>query len=117
MPKKKGAQRLDFSVVQGMKGKATSGIRFVEFVYRNDKVEIERLIDDVGKFRQDGKKERDVELEKRIRVELERVLMWCRQKFGDGEYMDASAAWVRHSEEVRKKGEDMVSGGKGFREF
>lgn len=117
VPKHKDAQRLDSDVVDSMEGKSTGGVRFVEFVYKDDRGEMERLIDDVEKFRENGRGGKDVELEDRIRVELERVLMWCKKKFGDGEYMDASAAWVRHSEEVRKKGQDMVSEGKGFREF
>jgi hypothetical protein len=45
------------------------------------------------------------------------VLEWCGRKFGEGEWKEASAAWVRHSEEIRKKGEGMVSGGEGFRKF
>jgi hypothetical protein len=45
------------------------------------------------------------------------VLMWCRDKFGEGEWKDASSAWVKNSEEVSEMSKDMVSGGKGFREF
>jgi hypothetical protein len=48
---------------------------------------------------------------------LERVLEWCERKFGGGAWQDASGAWTRHSEEVRKKAEGMVSGDQGWREF
>lgn len=117
VPKHKGAQRLDSNVVQDMEGKESSGVCFVEFVYGKNKGEMERFIDNVEKFRSERGDAGQVELEGKIRTELERVLEWCRGKFGDGEWVDASAAWVKHSEEVRKVGEDMVSGGKGFREF
>jgi len=45
------------------------------------------------------------------------VLEWCKKKFGDGAWMDASQAWVRHSEEVRQQSENMVSGDQGWRKF
>lgn len=117
VPKHKGEERLDFDTIQAMKGKVAGGVRFVEYVYGKDKGAPRRLIDDVEKFRTGGGKEGEAELEGRIRGELERVLEWCKVKFGEGEWVDASGAWVKHSEEVRKKGEDMVSGGKGFRDF
>ncbi|KAJ4348805.1 uncharacterized protein N0V89_010183 [Didymosphaeria variabile] len=84
VPKHKGAQRLDFNVVQDMKGKAAGGVRFLEFVYGKDKGAAQRLIDDVEKFRKEGGQEGEAELEERIRVELGRVLEWCKKKFGEG---------------------------------
>jgi hypothetical protein len=45
------------------------------------------------------------------------VLEWCRAKFGDGEWVDASSAWVKNSAEVQEMSNDMVSGDKGWRKF
>lgn len=115
--KHQGEEKLDSKVVQDMKGKGESEVRFLEFVYGEDRDECVRLTDDVERFRNEKGGEGALELEGRLKKELEKVLEWCTRKFGDGEWVDASGAWVKHSEEVRKKGEDMVSGGKGFREF
>ncbi|KAL8939666.1 MAG: hypothetical protein Q9216_003242 [Gyalolechia sp. 2 TL-2023] len=57
------------------------------------------------------------ELAERSVEEIKKVVEWCRGKFGEGRVEDASGAWVRPSEEERKMGEDMVSGGEGFRKF
>lgn len=56
-------------------------------------------------------------LEKESLREIKAVVEFCRRKFGEGEVLDASEAWVRPGEETRKMGEDMVSGGKGYRNF
>ncbi|KAJ4289728.1 hypothetical protein N0V90_011058 [Kalmusia sp. IMI 367209] len=118
VPKHKGEKKLEAEVVDRIGGKENDEhSNVVEFVYENDKEEMERLIDDVGKIRTERRSQGEAELENRIRNELEKVLEWCRRKFGDGEWLDASAAWVKDSEDLRRKGEDMVSGGKGWREF
>jgi hypothetical protein len=117
-PKKKSeGQKLDtdvFSEIQGSNDRS-----LVEFVYGTS--EPSRLIDDVEALRNkkpsqrgDGEEE---ELEKRTRRELELVLEWCKGKFGDSEWRDASEAWVKNSKEISEMSGDMVSGGKGFREF
>lgn len=49
--------------------------------------------------------------------EIQAVVEFCRGKFGDGEMKDAREAWVQPTDEHRKMGEEMVSGGKGFRHF
>ncbi|KAL9015929.1 MAG: hypothetical protein Q9185_006697 [Variospora sp. 1 TL-2023] len=49
--------------------------------------------------------------------EVKRVVEWCAGRFGEGRWEDATSAWVRPSEEYRKMGEEMTSGGKGFRKF
>jgi len=56
-------------------------------------------------------------LEKESVREIKEVVEFCRRKFGEGEVVDASGAWVRPGEEHRKMGQEMTSGGKGFREF
>ncbi|KAF2443348.1 hypothetical protein P171DRAFT_455336 [Karstenula rhodostoma CBS 690.94] len=117
VPKHKGAERLDFNTVQAMKGKVAGGKRFAEFVYGGNKAGAERLIEDVERWRKEKGAEGEEELAARIQGELEKVLEWCRKKFGEGQWADARAAWVKHGEEVRKMGEDMVSGDKGFRDF
>ncbi|OAG01795.1 uncharacterized protein CC84DRAFT_1153902 [Paraphaeosphaeria sporulosa] len=117
VPKHKGEERLDLDTVQAMKGKVLGGARFVEFVYGGDKAGAERLIDDVERWRKKKGAEGGNELAERVRAELGKVLEWCRKKFGEEEWTDASAAWVKHGEEVRKMGEDMVSGAKEFRDF
>lgn len=62
----------------------------------------------------EGNKE---ELAGRSLKEIKKIVEWCREKFGEGRVEDASGAWVRPCEEERKMGEDMVSGGEGFRQF
>jgi hypothetical protein len=99
-------------------GKDVEGT-LVEFVYGEE--DPKGLIDDVETFR--GKKaaespqSEEEALEKRIRKEAERILEWCKRKFGEHEWKDATGAWVKNSEEISKISGDMVSGGKGFREF
>ncbi|PSN67815.1 hypothetical protein BS50DRAFT_572815 [Corynespora cassiicola Philippines] len=57
------------------------------------------------------------EIEERTREELRRVIEWCTDKFGDGPWVDARSAYAGPGDEVRKIGEDMVTGSKGWREF
>lgn len=56
-------------------------------------------------------------LEKESLREIEAVVEYCRSKFGEKEMLDATQAWVKPGEDHRKMGEEMVSGGKGFRTF
>ena len=49
--------------------------------------------------------------------EIKAVVEYCRGKFGEEEVLDATGAWVKPGEETRKMGEQMVSGGEGFRKF
>lgn len=56
-------------------------------------------------------------LERESVGEIKQVVEFCRRKFGEGVLVDASEAWVRPGEEHRKMGEEMTSGGKGFRNF
>jgi hypothetical protein len=108
-------RKLDVDVmgkVGGEGGKAS----LLSYVYGDE--DPTSLINDVEAFR--GKKAREGEeavLEKRIRQEAERIMEWCKIKFGGGEWEDATGAWVKNSEEIGKIRGDMVSGGKGFREF
>lgn len=49
--------------------------------------------------------------------EIKAVVEYCRRKFGEEEVLDATGAWVKPGEEHRRMGEEMVSGGEGFRKF
>ena len=73
----------------------------------------------VNKKKGNEKEDEDVKrrLEQESRREIDSVVEWCRTKFGDGQWRDASAAWVKPSEEHRKMAEDMVVGGEGWRTF
>jgi len=89
------------------------------FVYEEEGVDgAKRLIDDVEGFRKrKGGESEEGRLNERIREEMTKVLEWCAKKFGTDKYTDASSAWVKNSEEVQKISNDMVSGGKGYRDF
>ena len=56
-------------------------------------------------------------LKQELRHEARQLLDWCVCAFGDGRWEDATSAWARPEEKVRKIGEEMVSGGRGWREF
>lgn len=56
-------------------------------------------------------------LEKESLREIKAVVEYCRGKFGEEEVLDATQAWVKPGEDHRKMGEEMVSGGKGYRKF
>lgn len=91
----------------------------IAFVYGETGVEAAmELIDDIEFFRKrKGGAGEKGSLEVTVREEMERVVEWCSKKFGTGEWTDARSAWTKNSEEVQKMSDDMVSGGKGFREF
>lgn len=54
---------------------------------------------------------------KRSRNEIERVVEWCLQRFGEAEWEDATKAYVKSGEKVQKIKESMTTGGKGYRDF
>ncbi|KAF1829421.1 hypothetical protein BDW02DRAFT_642871 [Decorospora gaudefroyi] len=116
VPKHRGeGRRLGEEVLGKIEaGKGMDAVSLVEYVYGEEGPG--GLIDAVEKWRKDGEGE-EREIEERIRKECERLLEWCRSKFGEGEWLDASEAWVRHSDEVREISGEMVTGGKGFRKF
>lgn len=57
------------------------------------------------------------DLEKASRDEIGKLLDWCVEKFGAEQDLDASKDWVQPSEEIARKGQDMVSGSAGHRTF
>jgi hypothetical protein len=117
VPKRKEkGEKLDEDVRKATRGAEGIEKSLVEFVYGDQGADAaKRVIDDVERVRKEGG---DVdELERRIAEEMGRVLEWCRAKFGDGEWVDASSAWVKNSAEVQEMSNDMVSGDKGWRKF
>ena len=56
-------------------------------------------------------------LEEESRKEVEGILKFCMEKFGTGRREDASQVWVQPSKEISEKGQDMVIGGEGIRQF
>ena len=64
--------------------------------------------------RREGDKEG---LEKESLREIQAVVEYCRGKFGEKEMVDATQAWVKPGEDHKKMGEEMVTGGKGYRKF
>jgi hypothetical protein len=115
---KDDGQTLDAEVAKQVGSNCDISSSLINFVYGDE--EPKSLIDAVEEFRRKKKSERgdDEEgIEKRIRSEAEKVLEWCKNKFGDGVWEDATKAWVKNSEEISKISGDMVSGGKGHRKF
>lgn len=82
----------------------------------NGEEEARGFIDKVEAFVKRGEGER-VGLEGESLREIKGVVEFCRGWFGEGEVRDARGAWVRPGEEHRQMGEEMVSGGKGYRQF
>lgn len=78
----------------------------------------QKFLDAAQKFKETrGKGPEKVSLEKQSRKELDAVIEWCVDKFGTAKMVDASSAWVKPSDEIKKMGEDQVSGDSGRRKF
>jgi hypothetical protein len=111
--KKKQNEKLDLGTFAkvGIEGEPRS---LVACVYGEE--DPAGLIDDVDRLRElkEGD-ERDIA--DRIVREMQGVLEWCKRKFGEGRWEDASSAWVKNSEEINEISESMTSGGEGFRKF
>ncbi|MCJ1441326.1 MAG: hypothetical protein MMC23_001812 [Stictis urceolatum] len=56
-------------------------------------------------------------LERKGREEVQRVVEFCRGKFGDGVWEDARGEYSQPEGEHKKLGQEMVTGEKGFRKF
>ncbi|KAL8687989.1 MAG: hypothetical protein Q9218_005983 [Villophora microphyllina] len=81
-----------------------------------DKEGAQDFIGRVEGLRKRGEGDKEA-LENESRREIEKVVEWCKAKFGEGKMEDASSAWVRPSEENRQMAAGMVTGGEGFRQF
>ncbi|EUC43896.1 hypothetical protein COCMIDRAFT_99721 [Bipolaris oryzae ATCC 44560] len=112
-------QKLDPEVAKQVGGNEQISGSLVEFVYGTE--DAGSLVDAVEAFRRQKQgqrgEEEEREIEGRIRGEAEKVMEWCRRKYGSGVWKDATRAWVKNSEEISEISGSMVSGGKGYREF
>ena len=119
---KEEGQKLDAEVAKQVGSNSSISASLIEFVYGD---QLYRLTLTPARIRKNGKwskkkidRANDEDgIENRIRAEAEKVLEWCKNKFGDGVFDDATKAWVKNSEEISKISGDMVSGGKGHRKF
>ena len=85
-------------------------------VWKDGEEQAKGFIGRVERFVQEKNGDRE-ELEGESVREIKAVVEFCREKFGEGEVRDARGAWVQPSEDHRRMGEEMVTGGKGFRKF
>ncbi|EMD59174.1 hypothetical protein COCSADRAFT_255770 [Bipolaris sorokiniana ND90Pr] len=113
-------QKLDPEVAKQVGSNSQISGSLINFVYGDDD-DAGDLIDAVEAFRKQKhghmREEEERTIEKRIRAEAEKVLDWCKNKFGSGVWQDATKAWVKNSEEISKISRSMVSDGKGYRDF
>lgn len=88
-------------------------------VYKKAWSSKEEGLDFIGRIEALNKtKEGDMEaLGKESVKEITNVLEFCVEKFGKDKIQDASVAWKQPDGELKQVGQDMVSGGKGFRDF
>ncbi|RAL66355.1 hypothetical protein DID88_006024 [Monilinia fructigena] len=78
----------------------------------------QKFLDTIQKFKEtQGREGEKASLVEQSRGEIDGIIEWCASKFGTARMMDASSAWVRPSEEIRKMGKDQVSGDSGRRKF
>ncbi|KAF2121270.1 hypothetical protein BDV96DRAFT_640666 [Lophiotrema nucula] len=115
VPKRRGQETLSKGVKEGMMNKGVKE-SLVLFVYTSEEEPLQ-LIDDVEKIRKGEGREKVEEIEELARTELERVINWCRNKFGEGSWVDATEAYTKGGEEVQQIHEEMISGDKGWRKF
>jgi hypothetical protein len=78
---------------------------------------VEALRKAKGKGEGKGVREEREGLERESGREIGGVVEWCVGRFGTEAWGDASAVWTRPDEVHRVVGNEMVSGGKGYREF
>lgn len=96
--------------------KNVAGSEVFDEVWEGGEGEARGFIGRVEGFVKKGEGEREG-LERESLREIEAVVEYCRRKFGEGVMLDATEAWVRPGEGHRKMGEEMVSGGKGYRKY
>ncbi|ATZ51968.1 hypothetical protein BCIN_07g05080 [Botrytis cinerea B05.10] len=80
----------------------------------------QKFLDAVQKFKEmngKGSEKEKASLERQSKEEIDGVIEWCVNKFGTSRMIDASSAWVKPSDEIKKMGEDQVSGDSGKRKF
>lgn len=100
----------------GEGGRGEEGVKGGEGGEEEGKEKAMAFIDAVERLRKDKVGDADA-LGEKSAWEVKRIVEWCAGRFGEGRWEDASAAWVRPREDIRRKGEEMTSGGEGFRKF
>jgi hypothetical protein len=77
----------------------------------------QQFLDAVQQCKENAGNPKKEELESKSKEEIERVFKWCADKFGTEKMADASEAWVKPSDDIKKMGEGQVSGEDGRRKF
>jgi hypothetical protein len=77
----------------------------------------QKFLDAVQQCKESAGKAQREELEAESKREIDDVLKWCSEKFGTEKMVDASEAWVKPSDDIKKMGEGQVSGSEGRRNF
>ncbi len=76
------------------------------------------FIDSLKPLLHGGKKGQSAtELQFQSQQEFERLVDWCKRRFGIGSVESATEAWVDSSEEQRQMAAKMIVGGEGWRQF
>lgn len=108
----------DYDNARAWYGNAKSSDAFKAVWGEAGEKEALRLIEEIEGLRK--RDEGDIQdLERRSLDEIKRVTGFCEEKFGTGEVKDAilAEAWVAPDEKHKQIGNDMVSGGEGWRDF
>lgn len=74
------------------------------------------FIADIQSLKETGKGDRD-ELGSRSLDEIQAVVAFCAKRFGVQKLEDAREAWTRNEGKIKEKGQAMLVGGEGWREF
>jgi len=74
------------------------------------------FLDNIEKLKKTGKGDKE-RLAEEMKKEKEVLMKYCVEKFGTQKFEDATKAWVKPSDDIKSKGQDMVSGGQGHRKF
>ena len=74
------------------------------------------FITEIQSLRETGQGDRD-ELGSRSLDEIQAVVAFCAKRFGVQKVEDASGAWTKNEGNIEEKGQAMVIGGEGWREF
>lgn len=78
----------------------------------------QRFLNALQIFRESGANDgNQIRLEMQSRRELESIIQWCVDRFGTQTIKDASIAWVKPTQEIKKAGEDQITGNTGRRNF
>jgi hypothetical protein len=77
----------------------------------------QKFLDAVQQCKESAGQDEREELEAESKREIDTVFKWCSEKFGTDKMVDASEAWVKPSDDIKRMGEGQVSGSGGRRKF